>query len=87
MTAMRGQQVTLTKGYSARGFALRPGEEPAAEFAAFDRTDRAPRLIAVRPGDQHAALTEPAADGGVYVRIDQGDASYACILLPGTFTT
>lgn len=82
----RGQDVTLTKGYSARGFALAAEEEPAAAFQAFDRAGRAPRLAQVRPGARHTAVTDAGDDGAVYVRIEIDGAPFACLLLPGTYS-
>lgn len=80
-----GQNVAVAKAYSARCFSLNAGERPATDFAAFDRTGRAPRLRIVRPDESLPVLTQPAPDGGVYVEVAIDGAAFAALLLPGTY--
>jgi len=78
--------VAVSKAYSARCFSLQPGEKPNADFAAFDRSGRAPRLRIVRPEEALPVLTNPANDGGVYVEVSIDGAPFAALLLPSTYS-
>jgi hypothetical protein len=80
-----GQKVTIGASYTARCYALAPGEASAPAGAPFDRVGRATRLAPVRAGDVAVAVCDEGADGGLYVHLLVGGERFAALLLPGTF--
>lgn len=81
-----GQTLTVIRAYQTRAFAMREHEALGGEYAEFDRTGRAPRLVQLSAGDSLVAVTASSADGYVYARRLDNASVVACVLLPDSYT-